>query len=236
MKKGLSENVQVEVTTDSGAKYFSKPFVLYTRVPKPEIDSNETVFDGLRTVRVAGSISSSLPIESLRYRILYAKTPATEWQYLNLDEEGTFSFSCETELFENGASIIEIQAIDEIGTLSSKGLLVKKIPPVLDPKKANPFDKPSIYWFEGENIYFASVYTGTLSLSSFTINGNADASIDRPVFGQIDFENLSSGDNRFDLSIANEADKLTTSHFTVKRFKSSYTFCICLGYADCFWT
>lgn len=219
-EKGLSENVQVEVTTDSGAKYLSKPFVLYTRVPKPEIDSNETVFDGLRTVRVAGSISSSLPIESLRYRILYAKTPATEWQYLNLDEEGTFSFSCETELFENGASIIEIQASDEIGTLSSKGLLVKKIPPVLDPKKANPFDKPNIYWFEGENIYFASVYTGTLSLSSFTINGNADASIDRPVFGQIDFENLSPGDNRFDLNIANEANKLTTSRFTVKKDSS----------------
>jgi hypothetical protein len=70
---------------------------------------------------------------------LYAKTPATEWQYLNLDEEGTFSFSCETELFENGASIIEIQASDEIGTLSSKGLLVKKIPPVLDPKKSKSF-------------------------------------------------------------------------------------------------
>lgn len=213
---GISEEVQVVVTTDSGADYFSETLRLYTPVAKPVIKTKENVFDA-KALRVEGSIESALSIKTLSYRILYSKKTATDWQAIPFDGEGSFSLSLESSLFEDGASVVEIKAVDLLGTTATKGLLAKKIPVIEDPKKVNPFAKPTVFWLDGENLYYATIYMGALSLSSFTINSENDYTQTNPVFGQVEKDKLISGENRFDLTFTNEEEKPTSSRFSIKK-------------------
>ena len=111
------------------------------------------------------------------YRILKTQESIGAFNPLNIEEDGSFSVSLTSSMFEEGISIVEIYSKTQNSEESYGAVPVAKVSPLPEINAEEPKAKapvaanPVFTWIEAGQVYYTCYYQGDLSLLSVSING-----------------------------------------------------------------
>lgn len=229
--KGLSDSVQVVVTSDRGFEYFSKPLHFANPTPNPEIHlEDEGVSDGFSQVTINGRVLSEFE-NSLEYRIIpiNAQISAegimtgatagkpTEYTKIEFENDGYFNLVLPSSTFSEGIHIVELLCRNFDGSTSCKAHFINKIPqlpsPALDGKKTPKATKPTVIWLEGEDIYYAVFYQGKIDELVCSLNGTVLSEGCYNQAGIIQRGSLKQEQNTLTLAGKAEGNAITSKHY-----------------------
>lgn len=214
--EGVSAPVKVRVVTDQNLVYESRELVFHSDSPAPviKLDNEGMIFDGHDDIHITGSISSVIPLTNVKFRIFSAEAELTgdyvagtkasrSSGFMGLETSEKIDFTLTPDELKDGMHAIEIVANNS--KEASAVIYVKKLPelPELNPANGKPYvaAKPSINWFDGNDVYAVATYQGAL---------------ENPVL-KVSRDEMNPGDTELSFAVNYESGKSVSSKYTARK-------------------
>lgn len=227
---GTEAAIAVEVTTDKGFTYASKPLSIINpgSVPRLSLDRPGAIVrsagEARQAISIAGSIVANLPVSAVQWKA-FAPGSSEAIKTGRISPSGkAFTLELAAGDLPYGALIIEFSA----ATDGESGYAFKALyreDPSYDRSERDPKAKiapPQVSWIEAGNIYYVINYTENLDAFALSgLLGTADTAENIPWAGAISRENLAVGNNTLGLSIIEKTEKKENKwNFSYKTVKA----------------
>lgn len=209
-------DLSIIMKSDRGFEYSSQKIRFINPAPAPQLSLENTAIYLDRTksekeIRVGGSFSAHLPLDSLSYRIYGLDNTSPLYEgiiQIQNSNDGHFDIQVPKNLPFGPLAVEVIAQLGEEKTIASCSIYKEdpyKDPYIEDPKIKIP--PVQVQWIQAENVYYFVNYQGNVNSYTLNVDGKAYEVENQERCGFINTKNFDIGVHTVDLSLTEEGLK-----------------------------